>query len=58
MGTMPIDVGLSASSSQAASTGSGATNIGGNTYGSNPVVWIVAGILGLVGLVLFLKLRN
>jgi hypothetical protein len=54
----PIDIGISTSESQAASTGSGATNIGGNTYGSSPVMWIVVGIVALFGLVLFLKLRK
>jgi hypothetical protein len=53
----PIDIGLSDSKSLAASQ-SGALTVGGNTYGSNPVVWIVFGVLALVGLVIFLKLRS
>lgn len=53
----PIDVGLSASSAQTASN-SGSRTIGGNTYGSNPVGWIVAGVLVLVALIVFLKLRK
>lgn len=53
----PIDVSLSDSKSAAASAGSGSYSIGGNTYNSNPVVWIVAGVLGLVGLVIYLKMR-
>jgi len=52
----PIDVSLS--SSQAASTGSGTYSIGGNTYQSNPLLWVIAGVVGLVGLFIFLKLKK
>jgi hypothetical protein len=51
------DISLSDSKSTAASSGSGSYSIGGNTYGSNPVVWIVAGVVVLFGLVIYLKLR-
>jgi len=53
----PLDIGLSDSKSLAASTGGG-FSVGGNTYGSNPVVWIVFGVLALVGLMIFLKLKH
>jgi hypothetical protein len=51
------DISLSDSKSSAASAGSGTYSIGGNTYASNPVVWIVLGVLALVGLVVWLKLK-
>ena len=53
----PIEVGLSQSTSTPASSGSGAININANTYASNPVLWIAVSIIGLVGVVLYLKLR-
>lgn len=53
----PIDIGIADSKSAAASN-SGGKSIGGNTYGSNPVIWIVFGVLALVGAVIFLKLRS
>ncbi len=52
------DVSLSDSKSLASSAGSGSFSIGGNTYASNPIVWIVAGVVALVGMVLWLKLRK
>lgn len=55
--TPNFDIGLSASSSQAASTGSGATNISNNSYGSNPYIWIVVGVVALLGFIAFLKLK-
>jgi hypothetical protein len=48
---------LSDSKSLASSAGSGSFSIGGNTYGSNPVVWIVLGVLALVGVIVWLKLK-
>jgi hypothetical protein len=48
---------LSDSKSFAASAGSGSYSIGGNSYGSNPVVWIVLGVLALVGVIVWLKLK-
>ena len=51
------DVSLSDSKSTASAAGSGSYSIGGNTYGSNPLIWVVGGVLALVGLVIFLKLR-
>lgn len=51
------DISLSDSKSAAASSGSGTYSIGGNTYASNPYVWIVVGVLALVGLVAWLKLK-
>ncbi len=53
----PIDIALSDSKSNATSTGSGGRQIGGNTYESNPLMWIVFGVVALFGLVLYLKLR-
>jgi hypothetical protein len=53
----PIDVSLSDSKSAAAAAGSGTYSIGGNTYGSNPVIWIVFGVLALVGVIAWLKLK-
>ena len=52
------DISLSDSKSAAASAGSGSYSIGGNTYASNPVVWIVVGVVALFGMVLYLKLRK
>jgi hypothetical protein len=49
---------LSDSKSFAAATGSGSYSIGGNTYASNPIIWIVGGVVALVALVLYLKLRK
>jgi hypothetical protein len=51
------DISLSDSKSTAAAAGSGSYSIGGNTYASNPVVWIVVGVVALFGLVVYLKLR-
>lgn len=53
----PIDIGIAANEATNATTGSGGRQIGGNTYDTNPLVWIVLGVVALVGLVLFLKLR-
>jgi len=54
---VPISVGLSDSKSSAASTGSGSYSIGGNTYESNPVLWIVGAAVLLVGFIAYLKFR-
>jgi hypothetical protein len=53
----PIEVGLSQSTSTPTSTGSGGVQISGDTYSSNPMIWIIGGVIALVGLVLYLKLR-
>jgi hypothetical protein len=52
------DISLSDSKSNAAASGSGSYSIGGNTYASNPVVWVVVGVVALFGMVLYLKLRK
>ena len=52
------DIPLSDSKSTAAAAGSGSYSIGGNTYASNPVVWVIVGVIALFGMVLYLKLRK
>ncbi len=52
------DISLSDSKSAAAAAGSGSYSIGGNTYMSNPVVWIVVGVVAVIGLIAYLKFRK
>lgn len=49
------DISLSDSKSNASSSGSGSYSIGGNTYYSNPVIWIAVAAIALVGLIAYLK---